>query len=220
MPRKSQSNPSPSSRKPLSSQSLPRGQRAVQMRGRSHYRDTDIGHLTHPIVMMEVSKGYWFNGRWYMHSQPRQSSSSEARPTDVNPAPDPIIHPVTSRLATTRPEATLSPESSLANTGKKRRASEELTATSDCETKPVKRPNRGEYYGSAHSAQVESRHANGEIGVSMFHTSSSARHSNNQSNRRHSAIGVSYTEFPDIRSACRGMQKEGCATIEQKETFD
>ncbi|KAH6867960.1 hypothetical protein BKA58DRAFT_458542 [Alternaria rosae] len=190
IPRKSQSNPS---RKPLSSQSLPRGQRAVQMRGRSHYRDTDISHLTHPIVMMEFSKGYWYNGHWYEHSQPRQSSSSEARPTDLNPAPGLIIHPAASRPASTRPEATLSPESSLANTGKKRQASEELPVTSDCETKPAKRPNRSERDGNAHSEQVESRDANLEEGVSMFHTSPSARHPANHSNRQHSAIGVSYT---------------------------
>ena len=183
MPGKSQSKPSPSSRKPLSIQSL---------RGRSHHRATDIGHLTHPIVMMA-----------------RDPPSVASRPTDLEPAPHTIIRPATSRPTPIRPQATLSPESSLANTSKKRRASQELAATSDCETNPTKRPKRSERDGNAHSAQVESRDANVEIGVSMFHKSSPVRHPANQFNRQHSATDVSYSEPPDASSACRGMQEEG-----------
>ncbi|KAI4662897.1 uncharacterized protein J4E79_004208 [Alternaria viburni] len=108
---------------------------------------TDIGHLTHPIVMMALE-------------QPPVAS----RPADLNPAPHTIIRPAASRPTPIRPEATLSPKSSLANTSKKRRASQELAATSDCETNPTKRPNRSERDGNAHSAQVESRDANVEIG--------------------------------------------------------
>ncbi|KAI4919245.1 hypothetical protein J4E85_009503 [Alternaria conjuncta] len=62
--------------------------------------------------------------------------SMASRPTDVNPAPHTM----------------------------KRRASQELTATSDCETNPNKRPNRSERDGNVHSAQVESRDTNVEIG--------------------------------------------------------
>ncbi|KAI4650015.1 uncharacterized protein J4E78_008296 [Alternaria triticimaculans] len=108
---------------------------------------SDIGHLTHPIVMMAL--------------EPPPVAS---RPADLTPAPHTIIRPVASRPTPIRPEATLSPGSSLANTGKKRRASRELAATSDCETNPTKRPNRSERDGNAHSAQVESRDANVEIG--------------------------------------------------------
>jgi len=182
MPGKSQSKPSPNSRKPLSSQSL---------RGRSHHRATDMGHLTHPIVMMAL--------------EPPPVAS---RPADLNPAPHTIIRPAASRPTPIRPEATLPPESSLANTGKKRRASQELAATSDCETNPTKRHNRSERDGNAHFTQVESRHTNAALGESMFHTSSSTRHSANQLNRQHSATGVSYTEPPYASNACRGMSKE------------
>jgi len=182
MPGKSQSKPSPVSRKPLSSQSL---------RGRSHYRATDIGHLTHPIVMMALDP-----------------PSVASRPADLNPASHTINRPATSRPTLIRPQATLSPKSSLANIGKKRRASQELAATSDCETNPTKRPNRSERDGNAHFTQVESRHAKVELGESMCHTSSSTRHSANQLNRQHSATGMSYTEPPYASNACRGMSKE------------
>ena len=157
MPGKSQSKPSHSLRKPLSSQSL---------RGRSHYRATDIGHLTHPIVMMALEPPF-----------------VASRPTDLKAAPHTIIRPATSRPTPIRPQATLSPESSLANIVKKRRASQELAATSDCQINPTKRLNRSECDGNGNFTQVESHHANVELGESIFHTSSSTRHSANQLNR-------------------------------------
>ena len=81
------------------------------------------------------------------------------------------------------PHAVAPPESSLANIVKKRRASQELAATSDCQINPTKRLNRSECDGNGNFTQVESHHANVELGESIFHTSSSTRHSANQLNR-------------------------------------
>jgi hypothetical protein len=196
---KNQPNSSPSPHNSPSCQHLQcEPQKAVRRQRRSHQRDTEMQHLTHPIVMMTMNDGHQSHhphppqsdsypladrpatARSYF--DPRQddglmrdlaTSSTSSRPihtsTNPSPFPNPSMPLTNSMPPPTMPQAAHLPESSLESRRfLKRRADQSSSSTSDEGIKLAKLDSMVGDNTEAQFAPMESREKNIAIGMLIF----------------------------------------------------